>query len=104
MANTFKESVNMAIGKAAAFLGDQKEKASEFLEDKRVLYETKMALDESNAKLEELYNELGRVCYYGGSTVPGRDIADIKCDIRACLDVISDLQAVYADLCTDSED
>ena len=95
---SIKETLNLAVGKAAAFLGDQKEKASEYLEEKRELYETKAALDEANQRLDDLFNELGRVCFYGKSTVPGRDKADIKNDIKLALDTAEALQARYDEL------
>lgn len=98
MTSRIKEGFDLTIGKAASFFGDQKERAAEFLDDKKELYETKKSLDEANTRLEALFNELGRVCFYGGSTVPGRRKADIQADITVCLETVDALQARYNEL------
>ena len=89
---SLKEKFDMAVGKTAKFLGEQKDKASVYLSSKQEFYEVKTALDEARCKLDKLFNELGRVCYFGQSTVPDRTKADIVRDIELAKRTVDVLQ------------
>ena len=75
-----RDSISKGIGKANCFVNEQQRR-----------YRLKESLDNENAKLSALFNELGKVTYYGAPIVTGRDAQVIKDEITVCKNNIESL-------------
>lgn len=81
--------------KAAEFFAETKEKATEYLDAKKEIYETKVALDVAKAKVEDLFNEIGRISFYGKSVTPERKRPLVKAELIAALEEVEILEEKY---------
>ena len=119
----FKKQLDVTIGKAATILGEQTSKAAEFISDKKdkvadflveakdkavdyldvkkEIYETKSALDAAKDKVEKLFNEIGRISFYGKAVTPERKRPLVKAELIAALDEVAALEEKYNSLYAD---
>ena len=75
-----RDSISKGFGKANDFVNEQQRR-----------YRLKESLDKENARLSALFNELGKVVYYGAPIVTGRDVQLIKDEITVCKNNIESL-------------
>ena len=77
----FKESLSKSIGKA-----------NDFVTDKQRRFRIQQSLDKETVRLTTLFNELGKVNYYGSPIISGRNEQVIKDDIALCINTIEALK------------
>jgi len=80
-----KDSISKTLGKA-----------NDFLSDKQRRFHLKDSLDKENVRLTSLFNELGKVNYYGCPIISGRTVQVIKDDITGCIHKIETLKQELA--------
>lgn len=76
-----KDSISKGIGKA-----------NNFVTDKQRRFRLQQSLDKENVRLSSLFNELGKVTYYGSPIISGRTSQIIKDDIAKCMNDIETLK------------
>jgi len=81
----FKDSLSKGIGKA-----------NDFVTDKQRKFRLQQSLDKENVRLSSLFNELGKVNYYGSPIISGRNPQVIKDDITTCINTIETLKQELA--------
>ncbi len=81
-----RDTISKGIGKASSFVNEQQRRAR-----------LKESLESENVRLTSLFNELGKITYYGGAIVSGRDAQIVKDDITKCMNTIEALKQQLAE-------
>lgn len=91
-------------GKSSEFINDKKDKVNDFLDEKKEIYQTKKALEETQAKVEALFGEIGRISYYGKAIIPKRTRPVVKQELVEALTQLDELQQKYDALYAEEDD
>ncbi len=72
-------------------------KANDFVTEQQRRARLKESLESENLRLTSLFNELGKITYYGGAVVSTRDAQVVKDDITLCMNQIETLKQQLAE-------